>query len=187
MFASDALRCSGHAGRAGALISSRPRGARAPGPWWASGLDDFHLPLHSCMPNGILLLYPFSPGSSGNLPSGASCSKGDRTATCGTGPGMRPMPGRVWCRLRCSQCQHRRPCAGGLLGFGAPTPTTRRRVRLMPPVRQCDCPTRYPLAQFIAVCSSSILAETLGCTVSFSSGGSRSLWINCNQLQMLIN
>jgi hypothetical protein len=51
-------------------------------------------------------------------------------------------------------------------------------------------------AQFIAVCSSSILAETLGYAVSFSSPwrgkrrvlewASLSLWINGNHLQMLM-
>jgi hypothetical protein len=43
------------------------------------------------------------------------------------------------------------------------------------------------LAQFLAVCRSSILAETLGYAASFSRGASRSVRINVNHLQMLIH
>jgi len=106
--ASDSLRCSVHAGRAGALISSRPGGAPAPVPWWEPGFNHFP-PLHSLLPDGILLLHPFSPGSSGNLPSGASFRKGYMAATFRTGPGMRPMPGLVWCMLLCSRLQPHLP------------------------------------------------------------------------------
>jgi hypothetical protein len=42
-------------------------------------------------------------------------------------------------------------------------------------------------APFLAVCRSSIRAETLGDAASFSSGASRSLRINCNPLHILIN
>src|SRR5947199_10800028 len=70
---------------------------RSPAPFLQPG-QGFHRvsrlpPLHPPRPNGILILYPSSPGSSVHLPSGASCRNGYTTATFGIGPGMRPMQG----------------------------------------------------------------------------------------------
>jgi hypothetical protein len=76
--------------------------------WYERRLESrlYHNPafrLNSVIPHGILILYPSSPGSSVNLPSGASCRNGYTTATFGRGPGMRPMPGRLRFMLLWSQ------------------------------------------------------------------------------------
>jgi hypothetical protein len=57
------------------------------------GSSCFRLPLNTLILDGILILYPSSPGSSVNLPSGASFRNGYTTAMFCKEPGMRPMPG----------------------------------------------------------------------------------------------